>query len=263
MMQHAKKFLLPPPPFHRKLKSQSVDNERTSIRFFLCQRGCWGQPRPLAKLAALMLLAALAVPAQAQHVTIAHESGGQVKNRGTMLFGASDVVTRNLIIEPTGWSFASSGSVQSFGVGDGSGCSLSGGRWENGAWIPAPRITMVHYYRKSDRYDGGAPFDYEPCRYYAEGRWQRFSIGSFGVRVYGRVCLNGTVLGAPRCSEFGPGGTTVDAGQWIAHINSNGYSATFAPGRYCGPAKWPTRKSQAQGWKPYAEWCDFTVRADR
>ncbi len=257
MMQHAKKFL--PPPFHRKLKSQSVDNERTSIRFLPCQRGCRGQPRPLAKLAALMLLAVLTVPAQAQHVTIAHEEGGQVKRGKMALFGASDVVTKNLIIEATGWSFSTSRSVALLGVGAGSGCSRSGGRWENGEWIPAPKINIVPYYRASNRYDGGDSFEYKACQYYADGSWQRVSGGSFGVRVYGRVCLNGTVQGAPRCSEFGPGGTTVNAGQWMAHINQNGYSATFAPGRYCGPAKWPTRESQTQGREPYAEWCEFTV----
>ena len=83
--------------------------------------------------------------------------------------------------------------------------------------------------------------------------------GMFTVRIYSKVCLNGTVGGAERCSQFGPGGQRVTAGQWLSHINQNGYRATFAPGLNCGPARWPTPEMQTRGRPAYAEWCDFTI----
>jgi len=48
-----------------------------------------------------------------------------------------------------------------------------------------------------------------------------------------------------------------------SEANSGGYLATFAPGKNCGPAKWPTRYLRDIGAPPYAEWCDFVVDAGK
>jgi len=90
------------------------------------------------------------------------------------------------------------------------------------------------------------------------------NTGTFTVRVYGKLCIHNDTL--QHCHRFGPDGSdTIGTGIPCENANQSGYNATLEPGPNCGPARWPTRELQDaykagdSGYKPYAEWCDFTV----
>ncbi len=230
-----------------------------------------------------LLLAVLAIPAQAQEVTIFHTAGGTSFNNpitGLIAFPLGDVETRDLVIEARDWP-----ATVSFGVGSGSRCAYGDG----------DATRLVGFHNASGRYTGGQPIA-EACTYRGQPKCSRTvtvrgrsytanrghpscgsnmqqgdnnvpmgtptaSTGMFTVRIWGKVCLNGTVGGVSRCSQLGPERDLESAGQWLSHINQNGYRATFAPRRNCGPAKWPTTEMRSRGRPSYAEWCDFTVMA--
>ncbi len=235
---------------------------------------------------------ALAAPAAAQEVTIFHTTGGTGWNNptiGLMVFTLGDVETRDLVVEKRPWP-----STVEFGAGPGYRCAyeqgdatdLVGFHNANGRYTGGQPIAVACTYRGQPKCSrtatfqgvsytanrGSTPCAVEEGRNPEDGPAQQGSnnvvsetytpsTGIFTVRIYGKVCLNGTVGGAPRCSQFGPGGERVTAGQWLSHINQNGYRATFAPGKNCGSARWPTSEMRSRHRPPYAEWCDFTIDA--
>ncbi len=252
-------------------------------------------PPPLIKWLKTLtaaLLVVLAVPAAAQEVTIFHTTGGATwDNRtGLVVFNLGDVETRDLIVENRpGWP-----ATATFGVGANSRCAYTKGdatetvafHNESGTYTGGTPIANACTYLGMPKCSRSGIFrgrrytanrGYPPCT----GELQDMSMpelgppqqgannvvtetytphtGIFVVRIYGKVCLNGTVSGVPRCSQFGPGGVRVTASHWLSHLNLNGYRATFAPAGNCGPARWPTSEMQSRGRPAYAEWCDFTI----
>ncbi len=233
------------------------------------------------------------MPAKAQEVTIFHTEGGKGWNNphiGLVVFELGDVETRALVVEKRDWP-----STVTFGAGSEYRCAyggendaekLVGFHNVNGRYTGGEPIAKACTYRGNPKcsrtvrirglsytanrgsppctgplQDPNKPEDGPPqqgANNVVPETYTPFR-GMFTARVYGKVCLNGTVGGAPRCSQFGPGGTRVMAGQWLSHINQNGYRATFAPGKNCGPARWPTPEMRSRGHPAYAEWCDFTV----
>jgi len=86
------------------------------------------------------------------------------------------------------------------------------------------------------------------------------------IRVYGKLCIRGNQL--QNCTQFETGNRrrTVGIGVTCSDVHRRGYTATFVPGPDCGSPTWPTqalKRAYMNGdmrYKPYAEWCDFTVR---
>ncbi len=162
-----------------------------------------------------------------------------------MVLGSGDVETRDLTIEAITWP-----ATVTFGVGDQSGCSRSGGRWEDGTWIPAPAIKLVGFHNASGKYTVGQRVA-TACRYYEESEWKS-ATGMFTVRIWGKLCLKGPT-NAQRCWDLK--NPTPPAGL-LAIARFGGYRATFAPGPNCGPAR---TVEGLESQPPYAAWCDSTV----
>ena len=81
---------------------------------------------------------------------------------------------------------------------------------------------------------------------------ERNHTGMFTVRIYGKVCISRDFF-CYSLKNFQPDETV------LADLNSFGYFATFTPGGpNCGPATWPTPELQAAGQPSYAELCDCT-----
>jgi len=119
---------------------------------------------------------------------------------------------------------------------------------------------LVSFHIDADRlYDAGTSVA-RACTYWTGGSFQFHDAGFFTVRIYGRICARDGV-----CTNFRPSGVehTGEFGCWLANSPGGGYSATFAPGPNCGPAKWPTKYLRDIGGKPYSEWCDFVVNGGR
>ncbi len=135
-------------------------------------------------------------------------------------------------------------------MGDQSGCTRSGGRWENGSWIPAPKTQLVAFHNASGKYTGGQPVA-TACRYYAEGEWKT-ATGMFTVRIWGKLCLKGPT-NVQRCWALQKPSPPTG---FLAVAKFAGYRATFAPGPHCGPAR---TLEGLENLASYAEWCDFTV----
>jgi len=90
------------------------------------------------------------------------------------------------------------------------------------------------------------------------GEFTSHKTGWFTVRLYGTICDTD----ASGCTSFTPSGPVQHIDDFeCSKANATGYLATFAPGKNCGPPKWPTKHLRDIGAPPYAEWCDFVVNA--
>jgi len=177
----------------------------------------------------------------------AHETGGTTYSNAsplTVLKGGQGNHTRDLYIgKAENWT-------ADIAIGEAGRCA--GDRSDS--------TNLVSFHIDADRlYNAGEPIA-RACTYWAGGKLESHATGFFTVRIYGRICA-----GNGDCTNFRPSGVEHTGDFHCAQVNSpgGGYSATFAPGPNCGPAKWPTKYLRDIGGKPYSEWCDFVVDASR
>ena len=243
---------------------------------------------PLTLLAAALLVA---LPAGAQTGTIFHTGGGTSwSNPKTTLvvFRSGDTETQNLTIEAREWP-----ATVTFGVGDGSGCTRSDGRWENGTWIPGTG-KLAAFHNASGKYTGGTAIA-TACPHQGVARCSNdvtvnlsnFSMlglegertftanrgaprcsdpqhqatrgtqtatGMFTVRIWGKLCRE-SPDNVPECWDLK--NSTPPAVAFLSIVRRGGYRATFGPGPNCGPAR---TVAGLESQPPYAAWCDFTVK---
>jgi len=176
----------------------------------------------------------------------AHETGGTTYSNPsplTVLSMGDGAHTRDLYIgKAENWT-------ADIAIGDAGRCA--GDRSDS--------TNLVSFHIDADRlYDAGTKIA-RACTYWAGDNFQFHNTGVFTVRIYGRICA-----GNGDCTNFRPSGEhTGEFNCALANSPGGGYSATFAPGPNCGPAKWPTKYLREIGGKPYSEWCDFTVDGRR
>ena len=180
---------------------------------------------------------------------------------------------RDLHIEAFNWSAS---------VGVGAAAACTGYKSEQrpaGSWVKDPeKVTRlnpegwswqrrdpikpsVQYHIEDATYSHREPIA-RVCKIYTEGRFRPTTDGGqFTVRVWGKVCLNGSSNIRPSCLQYTPPGTAPAPPRgWVSVAGRTGYTATFRPGPNCGPATWPEpelREDFPNG--GYAQWCDFTV----
>ncbi len=182
--------------------------------------------------------------------------------------GFNPEITRNLDITASNWS-------ASVAIGTDGRCS-SDDEGTTGEWIKDPdKVTLLNkegwtwvrmgtprplvaYHIEDAIYSPGEPIA-RACTFYTEdgGLQPSYSTfaGEFTLRVYGKISLPG--FGNVHSLQMPAPPQDPNTWNW----NTWGYHATFKPGANCGPARWPTPELRAAGLPPYAEWCEFVVKA--
>ena len=233
---------------------------------------------PFPACAALVVVAALALPATAQIQPAALAAswvGAAAPAKVTSLRPGNLItqpsnshlngLTRDLKIAATNWTATVAIGTAGRCGSDDDGTTRTWVRnpdkvtllnpegWEaQRSGTPRP---LVRYHIADDRYSRGEPIA-RACTYWEEGRWKPATGGTFTLRIWGKLCHAG-ISNVQRCWDLS---TPTPPRGLLAVARLSGYGATFAPGSpNCGPERWPSPEWQADGGPPYAEWCDVEV----